>query len=46
MLTSSSSPADRVMGALAGFDNYLVKPIQRATLNNLAAELVRPAAAI
>ena len=46
MLTSSTSPADRVMGALAGFDNYLVKPIQRATLNNLAAELVRPAAAI
>jgi twitching motility two-component system response regulator PilG len=46
MLTSSSSPADRVMGVLAGFDNYLVKPIQRAMFNNLAAELVRPAAAI
>jgi two-component system cell cycle response regulator len=46
MLTSSSSPADRVMGALAGFDNYLVKPIQRAMFNHLAAEIVRPAAAI
>ena len=46
MLTSSSSPADRVMGMLAGFDNYLVKPIQRAMFNNLAAELARPAAAI
>jgi two-component system cell cycle response regulator len=46
MLTSSSSPADRVMGMLAGFDNYLVKPIQRAMFNGLAAELVRPAAAI
>jgi twitching motility two-component system response regulator PilG len=46
MLTSSSSPADRVMGLLAGFDNYLVKPIQRAMFNGLAADLVRPAAAI
>ena len=46
MLTGSSSPADRVMGLLAGFDNYLAKPIQRATFNELAAELVRPAAAI
>jgi two-component system, cell cycle response regulator len=46
MLTSNSSPADRVMGMIAGFDNYLVKPIQRAMFNELAAELVRPAAAI
>jgi twitching motility two-component system response regulator PilG len=46
MLTSSSSPADRVMGMLAGFDNYLVTPIQRATFNQMAADLVRPAAAI
>lgn len=46
MLTSHSSPADRVMGLLAGFDNYLVKPIQRAKFNNLAAELIKPAAAI
>lgn len=46
MLTSSSSPADRVMGMLAGFDNYLVTPIQRASFNAMAADLVRPAAAI
>jgi CheY-like chemotaxis protein len=47
MLTSnSSSPADRVMGMIAGFDNYLVKPIQRSMFNVLAAELVRPAAAV
>lgn len=46
MLTSSSSPADRVMGVLAGFDNYLVKPVQRAMFNGLAAEIARPAAAI
>jgi CheY-like chemotaxis protein len=46
MLTSGSSSADRVMGLLAGFDNYLHKPIQRTMFNHLAAEFVRPAAAI
>jgi len=46
MLTSSSAPADRVMGLLAGFDNYLSKPIKPAVFNNLAADLVRPAAGI
>jgi CheY-like chemotaxis protein len=46
MLTSASSSADRVMGLLAGFDNYLHKPIQRTMFNHLAAEFVRPAAAI
>jgi len=46
MLTSGASPADRVMGALAGFDNYLVKPIHPAMFNHLAAELVRPAATL
>ena len=46
MLTSSASPADRVMGMLAGFDNYLLKPIQRETFNDLVAEIVRPAAAV
>jgi CheY-like chemotaxis protein len=45
MLTSSSSPADRVMGLLAGVDNYLMKPIQREMFNDLV-EIVRPAAAI
>jgi CheY-like chemotaxis protein len=46
MLTGNSSPADRVMGVLAGFDNYLVKPIQRTMFNELAAAFMRPAAAI
>jgi len=46
MLTSSSSSADRVMGMLAGFDNYLVKPIRRAALSEMAVELARPPAAI
>jgi CheY-like chemotaxis protein len=46
MLTPSASPADRVMGALAGFDNYLLKPIEPETFNNLVAEIVRPAAAL
>jgi CheY-like chemotaxis protein len=46
MLTSSASPAYRVMGLLAGVDNYLMKPIQREMFNDLAAEIVRPAAVI
>jgi DNA-binding response OmpR family regulator len=46
MLTSSSSSADRVMGVLAGFDNCLVKPVQRGAFSELAAELLRPSAAI
>jgi CheY-like chemotaxis protein len=46
MLTRSASPADRVMGMLAGFDNYLLKPIQRETFNELVAEIVRPAAVL
>jgi CheY-like chemotaxis protein len=46
MVTSQSSPADRVMGVLAGFDNFLIKPIQSTKFNDLVAELVRPAAAI
>jgi two-component system cell cycle response regulator len=46
MLTCGASPADRVMGALAGFDNFLVKPVHPAMFNDLAAELVRPAAAL
>jgi DNA-binding response OmpR family regulator len=46
MLTSSTSSAERVMGMLAGFDNYLVKPIQREAFNELAAAVARPPAAI
>ncbi len=46
MLTSNSSPADRVMATLAGFDNYLLKPIQSATLRHMVTELAHPSAAI
>jgi CheY-like chemotaxis protein len=45
MLTGSASPAERVMGMLAGFDNFLAKPIRREGISELAAELARPAAA-
>jgi CheY-like chemotaxis protein len=46
MLTGSASPAERVMGMLAGFDNFLAKPIRREEISELTAELARPAAAI
>ena len=46
MLTGNSSPAERVMGMLAGFDNFLAKPIRREGVSELAAELARPAGAI
>ena len=46
MLTSSPSPAERVMGVLAGFDNFLAKPVRREGISELAAEFARPAAAI
>jgi len=46
MLTSNASPAERVMGMLAGFDNFLAKPIRPEGISELAAELARPAAAI
>lgn len=44
MLTSSASPAEQVMGMLAGFDKFLAKPIRRDTLSELAIELGRPVA--
>jgi DNA-binding response OmpR family regulator len=46
MLTCNASPAERVMGMLAGFDNFLAKPIRREGISELAVELARPAAAI
>ena len=42
MLTCNASPAERVMGMLAGFDNFLAKPIRREGVSELAAELARP----
>jgi DNA-binding response OmpR family regulator len=46
MLTCNASPAERVMGMLAGFDNFLAKPIRREGISELAAEFARPAAVI
>lgn len=46
MLTGNASPAERVMGMLAGFDNFLAKPIRPEGISELAAELARPAAAL
>jgi CheY-like chemotaxis protein len=46
MLTANASPAERVMGMLAGFDNFLAKPIRPEAILDLAAELARPAGAI
>ncbi len=46
MLTSNPSPAERVMGTLAGFDNFLAKPIRPEAIQDLATELARPAPAI
>jgi CheY-like chemotaxis protein len=46
MLTGNASPAERVMGMLAGFDNFLAKPIRPEGIGELAAELARPAAAL
>ena len=46
MLSGNASPAERVMGMLAGFDNFLAKPIRREGVSELAAELGRPAPAL
>ncbi len=44
MLTSNSSPADRVKGKLAGCDTYLIKPVKQAVFEEVVKEFVRPAA--
>ena len=46
MLSADPSPANRVMGLLAGFDHCLAKPIQTTAFNDLLEELRRPAVAI
>lgn len=38
MLTSNSSPADRVKGKLAGCDTYLIKPVQNAVFEEVVQE--------
>jgi len=46
MLTGTASPAERVMGSLAGFDHFLAKPIRRDGISELVTELARPAAVL
>ena len=45
MLTSNSSPADRIKGKLAGCDTYLIKPVREGVFEDVIRELVQPAAA-
>lgn len=40
MLTSNSSPADRVKGKLAGCDTYLIKPVGHDVFNDVVGELL------
>jgi len=46
MVSGNASPAERVMGMLAGFDHFLAKPIRPEGISELAAAFTRPAAAI
>jgi twitching motility two-component system response regulator PilG len=39
MLTSNSSPADRIKGKLAGCDTYLIKPVRNAVFQEVLGEL-------
>lgn len=41
MLTSKSSPFDRIRGKMAGCDAYLTKPVNRVELNDVLARHVR-----
>ena len=44
MLTSKSSPFDRIRGTLAGCDTYLTKPVDRAQLKAIADRYLRQSA--
>jgi twitching motility two-component system response regulator PilG len=45
MLTSNSSPADRIKGKLAGCDTYLIKPVREGVFEDVIREFVQTAAA-
>ena len=45
MLTSNTSPADRVKGKLAGCDTYLIKPVQLAVFEEVVSECLSASAA-
>ncbi|OGT79226.1 MAG: hypothetical protein A3H91_09780 [Gammaproteobacteria bacterium RIFCSPLOWO2_02_FULL_61_13] len=40
MLTSSSSPADRVKGKMAGCDTYLIKPVNKDIFKEVIHEFL------
>jgi len=41
MLTGKASPADKIKGAMAGCDAYLVKPVGRMTFQNTVCKYLR-----
>ena len=45
MLTSNSSPADRIKGKLAGCDTYLIKPVREGVFEEVIREFVHTSAA-
>jgi two-component system cell cycle response regulator len=45
MLTSNSSPADRIKGKLVGCDTYLIKPVREGVFEEVIREFVQTAAA-
>ena len=45
MLTSNSSPADRIKGKLAGCDTYLIKPVREGVFEEVIREFVQTGAA-
>ena len=40
MLTSNSSPADRVKGKAAGCDTYIIKPVKRVVFEEVVREFI------
>lgn len=42
MLTSNSSPADRIKGKMAGCDTYLVKPVNPTLFEQVVTTLIKP----
>jgi twitching motility two-component system response regulator PilG len=45
MLTSNSSPADKVKGKLAGCETYLIKPVKASVFETVVYGLVASRAA-
>ena len=45
MLTSNSSPADRIKGKLAGCDTYLIKPVKQGVFEEVVKAFLHSATA-